>query len=249
MISQIQEPTRMTDVARWLILNPGSVSEPQEQQRSTKLPNFSWPWLVPAPVVLRLGYDVPCGAGSRSHASPSWLALACVLATWPLPPDLPAPRAVLGQPPWIFSPWTRMWSGLLWPGIRLPQLPCPSPSWQRFCDKGVLGRLASFQLVRVDFRSGFVLSLLLGLSYAISSGHERLPSDRSMVPGLRCHNSNPVCEILGNIPISFKSRLPHLNNETCNRIYLTAVVQTEPEHGKGFLRHPAENKLITDLLP
>ena len=74
----------------------------------------------------------------------------------------------------------------------------------------------------------------------ISSGHERLPSDRSMVPGLRCQNSNPVCEILGNVPISFKSRLPHLNNETCNRISLTAAVQTEPEHGKGFLRRPAE---------
>ena len=163
-------------------------------------------WLLPRGLVtLRLSSHVPHGAGSCPPASPPGLLWPVCWPPGHCPLDSPSPCAAVGQPP-VFS-HSGQECGLPLPGSGLPGLLRPSPSWQMFRDKDrtpILGRLASLQLVRVDFRSGSAFSLLLWCHS--NSGRQGLLGDRNMV--LRSQNSDPLCGILGNIPVCFKPCYP-----------------------------------------
>lgn len=146
-------------------------SEPQEQQGSMKLPGFPCPlsllhpWLVLAPWVSDPQAQLPCSM--QGCFLPSclsfWPALACVLATWPLSARFTFPVCCCGSTPLCFLHFGQE-CGLPRPGSGLPWLPCPSPSCRCSMTKTrchIPGRLASFQLISVDFRSGSEFSLWL----------------------------------------------------------------------------------------
>lgn len=178
-----------------------------------KLPSFPrprsllLPRLAPAPWVSDPQAQLPCS--TRGWFLPSclssWPALACVLATWSLSSRFTFPVCGCGSIPLCSLTLDKnvachgMAAGSLGYSVLVHPGRCSVTKTGRPSSGGWLPFSWSELTSEVALRSPCCCDVI-----GINSGLQGLLGDRNMVLRLRSQNSDPLCGILGNVPVSFK---------------------------------------------